>query len=240
VRLAPEVILAPSAPAARAVQQVSAIVPIVVTTAGNLVDAKLVASLPHPGGNITGIPNQISEDIAGKQLELLKTAIPSAERIAVVMGGYESEAARKIMQQAALNLRFELILIEAPTLEEIEGTFATMARERADAVRIGGNIVYYSQISRIVELVASHKLPAMYPTREYVMAGGLMSYKQNPLELFRHTATFVDKILKGAKPADLPVGQPTKMELVINSKTARAFGLTIPPSVLAAADEMIE
>jgi putative tryptophan/tyrosine transport system substrate-binding protein len=243
VRLAPEVIFAPSLPAARAAQQATATIPIVVVFAGNLVDVGLVASLAHPGGNITGVSNIISADLVGKRLELLKTAVPHVERIAVMGGSLEiafTVAGREIMRQAAQNLRVELVLIEAGTLDEIEGAFATMARERADAVMVGGNIVYYSQISRIVELVASHNLPAIYWTREFVMAGGLMSYGTNSTALYRRTAAFVDKILKGAKPADLPVEQPTKFELVFNSKTARALGRTIPPLILAGADEVIE
>lgn len=243
IRLAPEVIVAPSVQAARVVRQATTTIPIVVVVGGDLVDAGLVANLAHPGGNITGVSNLISVDTVGKRLELLKMAVPRAERIAVIGSPRETAltaAGREIMQQVGRNLRFELTFVEAGTLDEIEGAFAATTRERADAVWVGGNIVYYAQSGRLVDLAASYNLPASYPTREFVMAGGLMSYGTNSGELFRGAAAFVDKILKGANPADLPVEQPTKLELVINSKTAGALGLAIPPMIFAGADEVIE
>jgi len=180
--------------------------------------------------------------MAGKWPQLLKTAIPGAERIAVLvnLGNPGHATPLEVARQAAQTLRVDLVSVEVRTPDEIDGAFATLTRERADALMVPGDAVFNSERSRIVELAASHKLPAIYQYREVPAIGGLMSYGPDQNDLFRRAATYVDKILKGAKPDDLPVEQPTKFELVVNLKAAQALGLTIPPSMLAVADEVIE
>jgi putative ABC transport system substrate-binding protein len=241
VRLAPEVIVAGSLPAAQAVKQATSTIPIVVTTANDPVGAGLVASIAHPGGNVTGL-STMHEDIAGKELELLKIAVPSAQRIAILVdpGNPSHIGVLQAVQQAAQTSRTKLLPIEVRDPDEIDGAFDAMAREHADAlVALGGPLVM-NQRSRIAELAASHKLPAIYYEREIVAVGGLMSYGADLKDMYRRAAIYVDKIFKGEKPADLPVEQPTKFELVVNLKTAKALGLTIPQSILARADEVIE
>ena len=241
VRLAPEVIIVGSGSAALAVKQATSTIPIVVTALSDPIGVGLVASLAHPGGNVTGL-STMQEDIAGKLLELLKTVVPGAERIAVLIdpGNPSHAGLLRTVEQAAQTLRTEVLPIEARAADQIDGAFSAMAREHADAlVAFGGPLLMY-QRSRIAELAASHKLPAIYYGRELAMAGGLMSYGADLKDMNRRAAIYVDKILKGAKPADLPVEQPTKFELVINLKTAKELGLTIPPSILARADEVIE
>jgi putative ABC transport system substrate-binding protein len=241
VRLAPEVIVVGSLAAALAVKQATATIPIVVTVSNDPVGAGLVASLAHPGGNVTGL-STMGADVAGKQLELLKIAVPRAERMAVLVdpGNPSHAGVLQVVQQAARALRTELISIEARAPDEIDGAFAAMAREHADALVVLGGPLVFNQRSRITELAASYKPPAIYYERELVAAGGLMSYGADLKDMNRRAAVFVDKILKGARPADLPIEQPTKFQLVVNLKTAQALGLTIPQSLLARADEMIE
>ena len=199
-----------------------------------------VASLAHPGGNITGLANS-RQEMCGKWLQLLKTAIPGAERIASCStpATLRTSSILQAARQAAQTLRTELLSVEAALPTSIDGAFATMTREHAEALIVAARSRLHSATSRIVELAASRKLPAIYQFREFAAVGGLMSYGRSS-DLCRRAATYVDKILKGAKPADLPVEQPTKFELVVNLKTAKALGLTIPPSILARADEVIE
>jgi putative tryptophan/tyrosine transport system substrate-binding protein len=180
--------------------------------------------------------------MTGKWLGLLKTAIPGAQRIAILLNPGNPSHVRFLQaaQQAAQTLRTEPLSVEARTPDDIAGAFAIMIREHAEALIVPGDGVFLSEKSRVVELAASHKLPAIYQNREFVPIGGLMSYGPDLKDSWRRAATYVDKILKGAKPADLPVEQPTKFELVVNLKTAQALGLTIPPSILAGADEVIE
>jgi putative tryptophan/tyrosine transport system substrate-binding protein len=241
VRFAPEVIVAGSLPAAQAAKRATATIPIVVTAANDPVGAGLVASIAHPGGNVTGL-STMHEDIAGKQLELLKIAVPRAERIAVLVdpGNPSHAGVLQAVQQAARTSRTELLSIEVRAPDEIDGAFATVAREHADALVVLGGPLAMQQRSRIAELAARHKVPAIYYERELVAVGGLMSYGADLKDMYRRAATYVDKILKGAKPADLPIEQPTKFELVVNLKTAKALGVTIPPAILARADEVIE
>jgi putative ABC transport system substrate-binding protein len=182
------------------------------------------------------------EDIAGKQLELLKIAVPRAERIAVLVDPSNPSHAGVLgaTQQAARTLRTELLSIEGRAPDEIDGAFAAMAQEHADALDVPGGPLAMNQRSRIAELAAGNKLPAVYYEREIVMVGGLMSYGTDQKDMFRSAATYVDKILKGAKPAELPIEQPTRFELVINLTAARALGLELPWALLARADEVIE
>jgi putative ABC transport system substrate-binding protein len=182
------------------------------------------------------------EDIAGKQLELLKITVPPAERIAVLVdpGNPSHAGLLQTVRQAAQTLRTELFPIEVRAPDEIDGAFVAMAREHADALVVPGGALVFNQKSRVAELAASHKLTAIYYERELVMVGGLMSYGADLKDMNRRAATYVDKILKGAKPDDLPVEQPTKFELVINLQAARALGLELSWALLARADEVIE
>jgi putative ABC transport system substrate-binding protein len=238
VRLAPEVIVAGSAAAAR---QATATIPIVVTVLNNPVGSGLVAGLAHPGGNITGL-STMQEDTVAKELELLETAVPGAMRIAVLvdLGNPSHGGVLQTLRQAAQRSGTTLLPIEARAADEVDGAFAAMARERADALVVLGGPLVFTQRSRIAELAASHTLPAIYYERELAAAGGLMSYGADLKDMNRRAASYVDKILKGAKPADLPIQQPTRFELVVNLNTAKTLGLTIPPLILARADEVIQ
>jgi putative ABC transport system substrate-binding protein len=242
VHLAPEVIVTGSIPAVQALKRATSTIPIVMGGSGDPVGLGFVASLAHPGGNITGLAAGVSSEIFGKSLQLLKTAIPGAERIAILVnpGNPMHLPVLQVVQQAAQTLRTELLSVEARAPDEIDDAFAAAVRQQADALMVAGDAVFISEISRIVELAASRKLPAIYERREFAAAGGLMSYGADPKDRWRRAATYVDKILKGAKPADLPVEQPTRFELVINLSTAKALGLTIPHSMLPLADEVIE
>ena len=239
--LAPEVFVATSTSAAQAAKQATTTIPIVMAASGDPVGSGFVASLAHPGGNITGL-STVAPELAGKWLQLLKTAIPDAERIAFLgnLRNPQQVPLLQAAQQAAGTLRTDLLSVEASASDELDAAFAMMAREHAEALIVTGDPVFFLEKTRIVELAASHKLPAIYQWREFVAIGGLMSYGPDLNDLFRRAATYVDKILKGAKPADLPVEQPTKFELVVNLNTAKALRLTIPPSILARADEVIE
>jgi putative ABC transport system substrate-binding protein len=241
VRLVPEVMVAGAPAPAQALKQATPTLPIVIAALGDPVAGGFVASLAHPGGNITGL-SLVAPEMAGKQLQLLKAAVPGAQRIAFLdnPGNPFSAISLQVAVEAARALNAELFSVEADSAGEIDGAFAIMIREHAEALIIQGDPVFLSEKSRVVELAARQKLPAIYQFREFVAVGGLMSYGPDLNDLFRHAATYVDKILKGAKPADLPVEQPTKFELVVNLKTAQALGLTIPPSILAGADEVIE
>jgi putative ABC transport system substrate-binding protein len=241
VHLALEVIVALGPAAVQAAKQATSTIPIVMVSVADPVGAGFVASLAHPGGNVTGLAN-LAQETMGKRLQLLKTAIPDAERIAILLnpGNPGNILQLQAARQPARTLRTELLSAEAGSLDDVDSAFATMTRERADALIVLADPISIAAKSRIVELAASHKLPAIYPTREFAMVGGLMSYGTHLNNLNRSAASYVDKILKGAKPADLPVEQPTKFELIVNLKTAQALGLTIPPAILAGADEVIE
>ncbi len=242
VHLAPEVIVATSVAAVQAAKQATSTIPIVMAVPSDPVGFGFVASLAHPGGNITGLSGNVSNEIAGKWLQLLKTAIPGAERIAILVNPGDPAHAPylQVARQAARTLRVELLSVEAGSPDDIDGAFAIVTRERAEALVVLSDAMFFSEMSRIVELAASHKLPAIYGLREFAAIGGLMSYGLDVKDNFRRAATYVDKILRGAKPADLPVEQPTRFQLVVNLKTALALGLTIPPVILAGADEVIE
>ena len=231
VRLAPEVIVIATPQAGYAAKQATSTIPIVMVAMGDPVGLGFVASLARPGGNITGL-STVSPEMAGKWLQLLKTAIPGAERIAFLVNLRSAQQVPLLQaaQQAARTLRINLLSVEASTSDEIDAAFATMARERAEALIVTGDPIFFLERARIVELAASHKLPSICQWSAFAAIGGLMSYGPDQNDLFRRAAMFVDKILKGAKPADLPIEQPTKFQLVINLKTARALGRsTIDP-----------
>jgi putative ABC transport system substrate-binding protein len=241
VGLAPETIVAASPPVVAALKQLTSTIPIVMTSAGDPVGLGFVASLAHPGGNITGLSTQ-SQDMAGKWVEILTTAAPAAKRIAFLLNP-ANPAYTVVLQgalQAAQSLGVELMPIDAHTPDELDTAFAALVRERVDALIVWGDPVFISEKSRIVEFAATRKLPAIYQFHDFVAVGGLMSFGPDLKDLYRRAAAYVDKILKGAKPADLPVEQPTKFQLTVNLKTAQALGLTIPPLLLVRADEVIE
>jgi putative ABC transport system substrate-binding protein len=241
VRLAPDIIVVGGGTTAEAAKQASSSIPIVMISSNDPVGAGLVASIARPGGNVTGLSTMLA-DTAQKELEFLKTAVPRAGRIAVLInpGNPAHAIVLQAMQQAARTLSTDLLLVEVHAFDETESAFDITTREHADGLIVLGDPVFTSQARRIADLAASHKLPSAFYFREFVAAGGLMSYGPDLKESARRAAFFVDKILRGAKPADLPVEQPTRFELVINLKTANALGITIPPSILARADEVIE
>jgi putative ABC transport system substrate-binding protein len=244
VSLKVDVIVVTSTPAAVAVKQATRTIPIVFTWAADPVGSGLVTSLARSGGNITGL-SILAPDIIGKRLELLKQAVPGVSRVAALWhpGDYVERMEKDMLTEAdraarALGLRLQVVEARGP--EDFDRAFSDMTRARADAVTVQSTNIFFIERRRLVDLAAKNRLPAMYLTREFVDAGGLMSYGPNIADLHRRAATYVDKILKGAKPGDLPVEQPTKFELVINLKTAKALGLTIPPSLLVRADHVID
>jgi putative tryptophan/tyrosine transport system substrate-binding protein len=241
VQLAPGVIVAASPQVVAALKQRTSTIPIVMTSAGDPVGLGFVANLAHPGGNITGLSTQ-SQDMAGKWVEMVKIAAPGAKRIAFLVNSTNPAHAVVLQgaQQAAQSLAVELLPIDARTPDELDGAFAAMVGKHVDALIGWGDPVFISAKDRIVEFAASQKLPAVYQFHDFVAVGGLMSFGPDLNDLYRRAAAYVDKILKGAKPADLPVEQPTKFQLAINLKTAEALGLTIPPLLLSRADEVIE
>ncbi len=241
VQMKVDVIVAASSPAVRAAQQATTTIPIVMVRTGDPVGSGFVASLSRPGLNITGLSN-ISVDVSVKYLELLRAAVPELSRVTVLLnpGNPIHPDFLKPIQATGKTNSVTISTARAGTASEIETAFATMKQERAGALIVLGDPFFFSQARRIAELGVQHRLPTMFWTRGLVEFGGLMSYGQNNAEHYYRAATYVDKILKGAKPADLPVEQPTKIELVINMKTAKAIGLTIPQELLLRADKVIE
>ena len=242
VRLKVDVIVTAGTPGALAAKQATKTIPIVMAVAGDAVGAGLVASLARPGGNVTG-STTIVQELEGKRLELLREVVPRLSRVAVLWNPANpvSPIILKQTQLAAPALRLRLEpIVGVSGVRELEGAFATISRVRPDALILLADRFLLAERTRIVEFAAKRRLPTMYPYREMVKAGGLMSYSPSYPDLFRRAATYVDKILKGAKPGDLPVQQPTKYESVINLKTAKALGLTIPQSLLQRADEVIQ
>jgi putative ABC transport system substrate-binding protein len=244
VALKVDVVVASGTPAALAAKQATRTVPIVFAGVADPVASGLVTTLARPGGNITGLSGQASE-LVGKCLELLKKAVPGVSRVAVLwqpgrLGGRTDTDMLKAAEVAARALGVRVQFVEARGPEDIDRAFSEMTRARAGALSVLPMGMFLSERRRLVDLAAKNRLPALYPLREGVDAGGLMAYGPNFPDLYRRAATYVDKILKGAKPADLPVEQPTKFELIINLKAAKALGLTIPQSVLAQADQIIE
>jgi putative ABC transport system substrate-binding protein len=242
VRLKVDVILASNPFAARAAQQATSELPIVILSTGNAVGLKLVASLARPGGNITGL-SESYEDLIPKWLELLREAVPQASRVgALTMSTLWSVQGEgwKALQQAAKTMSVTLHRVEVREPSAFESAFAGMTQEHVEALLVLPNPSFFRHRTRLVALAAERQLPTIWgPFREFVDAGGLMAYGPSLRDQFRRAAYFVDKILKGAKPADLPVEQPMTFELVINLKTAEALGLTIPPTLLFQADEII-
>src|SRR5438874_3975441 len=245
VALKVDVILAAgSTLTARVAKEATTTIPIVFAAVGDPVGSGLVTSLARPGGNVTGL-SSFGAELVGKRLELLKQAVPGVDRVAVLwFPGALGERTDKDMlreaEAAARALGVRLQFVEARDPADFDRAFSDMTRARAGALTLLPANMFLREHRRLVDLAAKNRLPAVYPWREGVDAGGLMSYGANLADLQRRAATYVDKILKGAKPGDLPVEQPTKFELIINLKTAKDLGLTIPQSVLAHADEVIQ
>jgi ABC-type uncharacterized transport system substrate-binding protein len=241
VRLNVDVIVAGASQSALAAKQATRTIAVVFHGVGDPVAQALVASLARPGGNITGLAS-LSPEVGGKRLELLKEAVPTASRVAVVWNPTNSSNSLQVkeIRTAAQTLALRIQLLEVSKPDDIERAFTAVPREGADALLVFADPFLSSQRSRIFDLATKNRLPAMYGQSDPVEAGGLMSYAPSFREFGRRAAYYVDKILKGAKPADLPVEQPTKFELVINLKAAKQIGLTIPPNVLARADRVIK
>jgi putative tryptophan/tyrosine transport system substrate-binding protein len=224
-----------------AAQHATTTIPIVIAVSGDPVGEGFVASLARPGGNITGL-SLMGTEVSGKRLQLLQEAVPTLSHIAVLWNPAVpvSMLAFKETQTAAHALGLQLQSLEVRSPDEFVQAFAAMTREHADALVVISNELFFGHRSQLAELTVRHRLPAMFHLREYAEAGGLMAYGPDAADMYRRAATYVDKILKGAMPADLPVEQPVKFDLVINLKTAQALGLTIPPSILFQADEVIK
>jgi len=239
-----DLILAPNTPAARAAQRATTTIPIVVAAMGDPVGDGLVASIARPGGNITGL-TFLGPELASKRLDLLKQALPGASRIAALWhpGAFSERTTREMLQvteAAARTLAVELQVVEVPEVAELDRAFSTITRSRADGLIVLASAMFFNERKRIIDLATKHRLPSMSNAREFAQLGGLIAYGASLSDLQRRSATYVDRILKGAKPADLPVEQPTKFELIVNLRTAKSLGLDMPPALLAGADEVIE
>jgi putative tryptophan/tyrosine transport system substrate-binding protein len=240
VRLKVDIIVTSSPAPTRAAKQATVTIPIVFAQDGDPVASGFVASLARPGGNITGL-STLAPELSGKRLELLKEVVPKLSRVAV-LGTSTSPSTAPTLKETELAAgasKVQLQYLDVLDPKDIETAFRTAAKRRADAVLVLAGPVVFSQRTQIAGLAVKSRLPAIYPQTEFTEAGGLMYYGANTPDMYRRAATYVDKILKGAKPGDLPVEQPTKFELIINLKAAKHIGLTIPPNVLARADKVI-
>jgi putative ABC transport system substrate-binding protein len=241
VELRVDVIVAVASPAIGAAQKATSTIPIVMAITGDPVGSGFVKSLARPGGNITGLSN-MGGDTGPKLLDLLLSVVPNLSRVGVLVTPTSTtyRAISESVRAAAQKAGVKTLMAEASSAQEIDNAFSMMVREKADAVIVGNSSFFGQQQQQIAELALEYRIPSMFAIRSSVEAGGLISYGQNIANDFQRSATYVDKILKGAKPADLPVEQPTIFELVINLKTAKALGVTIPQSVLLRADEVIQ
>jgi ABC-type uncharacterized transport system substrate-binding protein len=236
-----DVLLTAAPPATVAAKQATGVIPIVMVGPGDPVGLRIVDSLARPGGNVTGL-SSMSLDVNAKQLQLLKETVPGLSKVGVMRasGDAGEEQRWRIIQTAADQLGITLLSLDVATQEDIEHAFARLRAEVCDGLFVAVGGLTMANRTRIVELAGELHLPAVYPFRGFSVAGGLMSYGTDYADLFRRAATFVDKILKGSRPADIPVEQPTRFELVVNLKTAKELGLTVPYTLLARADEVIE
>lgn len=242
VRLKVNIIVSVGTQGVTAAKKATGTIPIVMIGVRDPVGIGLIASLARPGGNVTGVSGSPGLEIVTKQLELLKEAIPEIRHVAILSNptnAYHQLAIREV-NVSARSLGMQLQLLEARGPNEFDGAFAAMAKERVGALLVLSDIIFNNYQTELADLATRNRLPATYGVRESVEAGGLMSYGPSFLDFYRRSTAYVDKILNGAKPADLPVEQPTKFELVINLKTARALGLTLPPTLLSRADEVLE
>ena len=236
-----DVIVAAGPAAIQVVRRATSTIPVVIAASGDPVSFGFVQSLSRPGGNITGL-SAVGTDLSNKYLELLRVAIPNlSTAIVLINPGHPGHGDYlKHIQAAAQATGVRLLPVQASTPSQIEAALGVAKRDRAGALVVPGDGLFFSQARRIAELAAQQHLPTLFSTREPVESGGLMSYGPNLSEQFYRAATYVDRILKGAKPSDLPVEQPTTIELVINLKTARAIGLTVPPELRLRADRIVE
>jgi ABC-type uncharacterized transport system substrate-binding protein len=241
VRIKVDVIVTTGTPGALAAQQATSVIPVVMTTVADPVGSGLVASLARPGGNVTGLSLQ-QADLAGKRLELLREVIPALRRLAILANVSNPNAVPETgeVRAAARTLGLEVAVFEIQRVADIAPAFEALIKDRSEALYVVGDALLTTNRIRINTLALGARLPAILPNREFAEVGGLMSYGANFPDLFRRAAEYVDKILRGAKPADLPVEQPTKFDLVINLVAAKALGLQVPPTLLARADEVIE
>jgi putative ABC transport system substrate-binding protein len=240
VRLKVDVIVTAAPPPTRAAKGATATIPIVMAFDDDPVGNGFIASLAQPGGNITGLPN-LSPEISGKQLELLMGIVPKIARVAVFGTSTRPGNARSLkeIEHAAAAFGLKVQYVDVLDSKDLETAFRGASKEHADALLVFGGSVFDSRRKQLTELSLRNRLPAIYPRQEFVEEGGLMTYGPSVTDLFRRAATFVDKILKGRTPADLPVEQPTKFEFIVNLKAAKQIGLTIPPNVLVRADRVI-
>jgi putative ABC transport system substrate-binding protein len=235
-----DVIVTGSNPNAAAAKRATTTIPIVMVGTLDPVGFGLIANLARPGGNVTGLCVDASADMSGKNLGLLTEIVPGLSRVGVLRQvgvGYQNAPLEAAAQR--LNVELYVVDVRTHTIDELESAFAAMARKRVGAVMIRGSL-FYLRRQQVADLALKHRLPAFHPLKEFAQAGLLMTYGANVADLYRRAAGYVDRIVKGAKPADLPVEQPTKFEMVINLKTAKALGLNIPQSVLVRADEVIQ
>jgi putative tryptophan/tyrosine transport system substrate-binding protein len=241
VELKVDILVTSGTPATGAAKQATRTIPIVMTQLADPVGSGLVASLGRPGGNVTGLSTQ-DADLGGKRLELLLQVVPRVSRLAQLVDETSTGTVLigKGTKAAAASVGVQLQSLGVREKGELDGAFAAMKKARADALIVESSSMLFAWRERLAELALKNRLPTMFAQRQYAEAGGLMAYSADFSDLYRRAATFVNKILKGAKPGDLPIEQPTKFELVINLKTAKALGLTIPPSLLARADQVIE
>jgi putative ABC transport system substrate-binding protein len=241
VHLPVDLIVTRGTPAAKAAKATTEMIPIVMAAIAEPLGVGVVASLAHPGGNVTGLSAFVTE-LAGKRVELLKEARPSITRIGFMqnMGNPASPPQWEASQASARTLGFSIEFFDVRTDRDIANAFATISQRKLDALSVGIDALTQANAKVIVDLAAEHKLLTAYPAREFVDVGGLLSYGPSYPDLYYRAAGLIDKIIKGAKPGDLPVEQPTKLELVINLKTAKSLALDIPPNLLARADETVE
>jgi putative ABC transport system substrate-binding protein len=241
IRLNPNVVVSSPVPANLAIAKATSTIPIVMASGADPVGFGLVKSLSHPGGNITGLTN-FAEELASKQIDLMRELLPGLARLAALVNVANPLHVPqwRETQAAAAQAAIALVPFELRSADQLEEAFARFARERADALLVPPDVTFTTHRRRIAHLALDARLPTIFFVRQSAEDGGLMSYGPNPVENYRRAATYVDKILKGEKPQDLPIERPTKFELVINLKTAKALGLTVPPTLIARADEVIE
>jgi putative ABC transport system substrate-binding protein len=241
VRLNVAVIVAVSTPGAIAAKRATATIPIVMTNAGDPVGSGLVASLAHPGGNVTGLTT-LTAELTAKRFELLRHIVPTVSRVAVLWEAVNPAFAGAVrdLEATARSFNVQTVTFPARSVDEVDRAFAAIAGQRLDGLIVIPGALFIANRKRVTDLALRHRIPAVYAQREFVESGGLAAYGSSLDDLFARAADFVVKILKGARPADLPVEQPTKFELAVNLKTAKALGLTIPTAVLARADVAIE
>ena len=243
VRLKVDLLTAAPTPAALAAKKATSTIPLVGLSLTEPVEVGLVPSLARPGGNVTGVSYTFGTEIFGKQLELLRDVVPKVRRVGVIGDPGSSPAYPHMLdavKSAGKSLGLELQIVEVRKASEFEGAFTALARERAGALLLTGAPLFFLNRTRLADLAAKHRLPSLSTQEQWVDAGGLMSYGPNFVDVYRRGAVYVDRILKGAKPGELPIEQPTNLVLVLNLKTAKKLGLTIPPALRQRADQVIE